>query len=194
MKSTLLNMVLSLFGITLIASAGVAGVYELTKEPIAAAKSAAVRESLTMVLPEFDKSEMESVTVDELPIDIYTASMGGEVVGYAVQSATKLGYSGLITMMVGVDPEGELLNVSVLSHNETPGLGGDIDNDNNSLIFSVQGKSLEAIDDLRVTKDGGDVDALTGATITSRAYIDVIKRAYSALSEQALVKKGGSNE
>ncbi len=194
MKSTLLNMVLSLFGITLIASAGVAGVYELTKEPIAAAKSAAVRESLTMVLPEFDNSEMESVVVDELPIDIYTATNGGKVVGYAVQSATKLGYSGLITMMVGIDPDGELLGVSVLSHNETPGLGGNIDNDDNAVIYSIQGKSLEAIADLKVTKDGGDVDALTGATITSRAYLDAVKRAYSALLEQALIKRGGGNE
>ncbi len=186
-------MVLSLFGITLIASAGVAGVYEITKEPIAAAKSAAVRESLTEVLPKFDNNEMISTTVDELPIDIYTATQGGEVVGYAVQTSSKLGYSGLITLMVGVDPEGTLLNVSVLAHNETPGLGAEMDSEDNNLIMSVQSKEKMQIEDLKVTKDGGDVDALTGATITSRAYIDAIKRGYRAL-DAYLAQKGGANE
>ncbi len=182
-------MILSLFGITLVASAGVAGVHEMTKEPIAEAQRVAVEMSLMAVLPEFDSSEKESLTVDDLPIEVYTATKDGEVVGYAVQSCTKLGYSGLITLMVGVDTEGSLLGVSVLGHNETPGLGAKMVDEGNSLVTGVMGKNLTDIDRLRVRKDGGDVDALTGATITSRAYIDAIKRAYSALLEQALMTR-----
>ncbi len=191
MKSTLLNMILSLFGITLVASAGVAVIYETTKEPIAAAQQAAVELSLTNVLPAFDESVKEVIVVDDFNIEIYTASMGGEVVGYAVQSATKQGYSGLITLMVGISPADEVLGVSILSHAETPGLGSKMCDEGNPLIESIGGKSLETTN-LTVKKDGGDIDALTGATITSRAYGDAVARAYKALK---LVKeKGESNE
>lgn len=184
-------MILSLFGITLVASAGVAVVYEITKEPIAAAQQAAVELSLTEVLPAFDGNTKQSVVVDELPIEVYTATNGGEVVGYAVQTATKQGYSGLITMMVGISPANEVMGVSILSHAETPGLGSKMCDEGNALITSVKGASLESFN-LSVKKDGGDVDALTGATISSRAYCDAIARAYAALK---LVKeKGESNE
>lgn len=182
MKSTLLNMILSLFGITLVASAGVAVIYETTKEPIAAAQQAAIELSLTNVLPPFDKSEQQELTLDELPIVVYTATKGGEIVGYAVQSATKQGYSGLVTMMVGISPSDEVLGVSILSHAETPGLGSKMCDEGNSLITSIEGKSLSTLN-LHVKKDGGDVDALTGATISSRAYCDAVTRAYTALKQ-----------
>lgn len=187
-------MVLSLFGITLVASAGVAGVYEITKEPIAQAKRAAVELSLKNVLPEFDDNEVVSITVDDLPVEVYTATKDGQIVGYAVQSATKLGYSGLITMMVGIDPEGELLNINILSHNETPGLGSKMTDEENSLIKSVKGTPLTKIEGLKVKKDGGNVDALTGATISSRAYLDAIARAYVALVDNVLSGEGSKNE
>ncbi len=181
-------MILSLFGITLVASAGVALVYETTKEPIAVAQQAAIELSLTNVLPTFDETQQQSLTVDDLQLEVYTASKGGKVVGYAVQTATKQGYSGLFTLMVGISPEDKVLGVSVLSHTETPGLGSKMCDEGNSLIESIDGKSLDKID-LRVKKDGGDVDALTGATITSRAYCDAITRAQKALE---LVKEKGA--
>lgn len=180
MESTLKNMILSLFGVTFLASTCVALVYMVTKEPIQAAEQAAIELSLTNVLPSFDMSEKSSLMVDDLPIDVYTATKGDKVVGYAVKSSSKSGYSGLITLMVGIDPSSKVLGVSVLSHKETPGLGSKMTEANNSLIKSVKGESLSKID-LRVKKDGGDIDALSGATITSRAYGDAIKRAYTAL-------------
>lgn len=185
-------MVASLFGITFIASAGVGLVYQVTKEPIAQAAEAATREALTKVLPAFDQTTMESTTIDDLPVDVYTAkSSGGDVVGYAIKSMTKQGFAGVIEIMIGFTPEGEVVNVNVLSQSETPGLGTLMTEDGNPLLLSIQGKRLSDVD-LRVKKDGGDVDALTAATISSRAYIDAVSRAFKAYKNET--KGGGHNE
>lgn len=193
MKSSIKNMILSLLGITFVASASVAVIYQLTKDPIAQAKQAAVELSLQEVLPSFDQNTKVSLVVDELPVDIYTATKGGEVVGYAVQCSTKIGYSGLFTLMVGVNPDFEVLGVNVLSHSETPGLGSNMTVADNALISSIRGRSLETLD-IRVRKDGGEVDALTGATITSRAYGDAVMRGFKALKDLLINEEGRDNE
>ena len=169
MKSTLLNMTAVLFGITLVASAGVGFVNMITVEPIAAAKEAATLAALNEVLPAFDATTTEELTIDDMPITVYTATAGGSVSGYAVQSMTKQGFGGVVRLMVGFTPEGEVVNVNVLEQTETPGLGTKMADD---------GK-------LAVTKDGGDVDALTAATISSRAYVDAINRAWMAYKSVA---------
>ncbi len=179
MKSTLFNMVAVLFCITLVASAGVGGVYQLTAEPIAAANAAAVTEALRQVLPPFEETSEEELLLDEMPIRVYTARESGNVVGYAVKSMTKSGFGGAISMMVGFDPTGKILNVNVLSQAETPGLGTKMAEPENVLLRSVQGKNPAEMN-LKVKKDGGDVDALTAATISSRAYVDAVARAYNA--------------
>lgn len=180
-------MVLSLFGVTLICSASVALVQWVTLEPIAEAQLKATNEALAVVLPEFDKSTMQSEEVSGCPVDIYTATNGGEVVGYAVKSMTKLGYGGVITLMVGIAPDGALLDVSVLGHSETPGLGSVITKPDNVVLQSIKGKVLTG-KDLQVKKDGGEVDALSGATISSRAYIDAVERAYVAVDKELTSK------
>lgn len=184
MKSTLLNMVAVLFGITLIASAGVGLVNMITVEPIAAAEKAATVTALEQVLPPFDESIPEQLTIDQMPITVYTATQGGNVVGYAVQSMTKNGFAGVIRLMVGFSPDGKVLNVNVLSQTETPGLGTKMADEGNPLLGSVQGRKLDEMKlvdgRLAVKKDGGDVDALTAATISSRAYVDAINRAWMA--------------
>lgn len=189
MKSTLLNMTAVLFGITLVASAGVGLVNEITKEPIAAAKEAATIEALKGVLPEFGETKTDELTIDEMPITVYTATNGGETVGYAVQSMTKQGFSGVIRLMVGFTPAGEVINVNVLEQTETPGLGTKMADEGNILLGSIQGQNLEQkklVDGkLAVRKDGGDVDALTAATISSRAYVDAINRAWMAYKSVA---------
>ena len=95
MKSTLLNMTAVLFGITLVASAGVGFVNMITVEPIAAAKEAATLAALNEVLPAFDATTTEELTIDDMPITVYTATAGGSVSGYAVQSMTKQGFDGV---------------------------------------------------------------------------------------------------
>jgi electron transport complex protein RnfG len=178
MKSSLKNMVLVLFCITLISSACVGFVNMITEEPIAEAKVAAVKAALAEVLPEFDATEKSEHTADELLIIAYKATKDGEVVGYAVESATKSGFSGLVRLMVGFDTKGTVLNVNVLEQAETPGLGAKMTEESNPLVESVKGKSAPQFN-FKVRKDGGDIDALTAATISSRAYAEALARAYS---------------
>lgn len=189
MKSTLVNMTAVLFGITLIASAGVGVVNMITEEPIALAKEAATKAALTQVLPAFDTTEEKALTIDELPITVYTATKDGNVAGYAVQTMTKQGFNGVVRLMVGFTPDGEVVNVNVLEQSETPGLGTKMADEGNVLLSSIQGQNLEnkkLVDGkLAVKKDGGDVDALTAATISSRAYVDAVNRAWMAYKSVA---------
>lgn len=189
MKSTLMNMTAVLFGITLVASAGVGAVNMITAEPIARAKEAATVEALNRVLPAFDATTEEVLTIDELPITVYTATNGGEAVGYAVLSITKNGFGGAIRMMVGFTPDGGVFNVNVLEQAETPGLGTKMADEDNVLLGSIRGKQLDRMQlvdgKLAVRKDGGDVDALSAATISSRAYVDAINRAWMAYKSVA---------
>ena len=184
MKSTLINMVAVLFVITLVASAGVGYIYQLTAEPIAQANKQAEQEALLQVLPEFDATTVKALTIDQLPVEVNIATKQGEVVGYAVKSQTNSGFGGNIVMMVGFDTAGTVLNVNVLKQAETPGLGTKMAEPGNVLLLSVQGKNPAEMN-LAVKKDGGDVDALTAATISSRAYVEAIKRAYNAYNEVA---------
>lgn len=179
MKSTLVNMVAVLFTITLVASAGVGYVNMITVGPIAEAKAAATQSALRAVLPPFDRTETTELTLDELPVAVHTARSGEAVVGYAVETASKNGFSGMIRMVVGFDATGRVLNVNVLEQNETPGLGTKMADEGNPLFASFEGRNPGEMK-LAVKKDGGDVDALTAATISSRAYVDAMARAYAA--------------
>ncbi len=189
MESTLKNMVAVLFGITLVASAGVGVVNMITAEPIALSKQAATTAALTEVLPSFDETTSEELTIDEMPITVYTATKGGVVAGYAVQTMTKQGFSGTVRLMVGFDTDGRVVNINVLEQTETPGLGTKMCDEGNPLLGSVKGQLLEEkklVDGkLAVRKDGGDVDALTAATISSRAYVDAVNRAWMAYKSVA---------
>lgn len=203
MKSTLKNMTAVLFGITLVASAGVGAVNMITAEPIALAEQAAKVEALKGVLPAFDATTPETMKIDEMPITVYTATSGDEVVGYAVETMSKQGFGGAINLMVGFTPAGEVINVNVLKQTETPGLGTKMADEGNPLLASIQGQNLaqkQLVDGkLAVRKDGGDVDALTAATISSRAYVDAINRAWMAYKSVATgeaatdVASGASN-
>lgn len=180
-------MFLSLTIICVVAGAILAGVNMYTTGPIAASKAAALEQAIKEVTPEFDNKPTEdaymAVTADGDSLKIYPAMKEGKLVGAAVESNTKKGFSGEIKVIVGFGNDGKLLNYSVLQHAETPGLGAKMQEwfrmDKNKQ--SVLGRSL-ADGELKVTKDGGDVDAITAATITSRAFLNAINRAYSAFS------------
>ena len=208
MESSLKNMVLVLFTITLLSSAAVGGVYMLTKEPIAQAKVAAVNEALKQVLPEYEATTSQDIEVNALPIKVHTATVADKAVGYAVESNSKNGFGGEVRLMVGFDTEGTILNINVLEQKETPGLGTKMADEGNVLLASLKDKNAAQIN-LTVKKDGGDIDALTAATISSRAYAEAVAVAYEAFkvacgwqteagdvatgaSKQA--EKGGENE
>ena len=187
MKSTLFNMVAVLFSITLIASAGVGAVNMITADAIAEAKAIATKQAIANVLPEFDSSEQSEQTIDDMPIKVYTATKGDDVVGYAVESMTKDGFGGVIRMMVGFTVDGKINNVNVLEQAETPGLGTKMCDEGNALLSSIQGRNSWEVE-FKVKKDGGELDALTAATISSRAYYNAVARAYQAYAVAAGAK------
>ena len=187
LQSTLPNMLLSLTAICLVAGAVLAGVYEVTKDPIEAAKIAELNAAIKAVTPDFDNDPSAeaymAVTGEGDSLKIYPAKQGDEFVGVAVESNTKKGCGGEIKVIVGFDQAGKLLNYSVLQHAETPGLGAKMQDwfrmDKNKQ--SVLGRSIPD-GGLKVTKDDKEngVDAITAATISSRAFLDAINRAYRA--------------
>lgn len=179
MESSLKNMVLVLFTITLLSSAAVGGVYMLTEEPIAQAKVAAVNDALKQVLPEYEATTSQDIEVNALPVKVHTATVADKAVGYAVESSSKNGFGGAVRLMVGFDAEGTILNINVLEQKETPGLGTKMADEGNVLLASLKGKDAAQVK-MTVKKDGGDIDALTAATISSRAYAEAVAIAYEA--------------
>ena len=158
-------MLLSLTGICLVAGAILAGVNQFTAGPIAVAKATALEEAIKAVAPEFDNKPTEdvymAVSSDGDSLKIYPAKKGGQVVGGAVESNTKKGFSGEIRVIVGFDMDGKILNYSVLQHAETPGLGAKMQEwfraDKNKQ--SVLGRTIPD-GGLKVTKDGGNVEKI----------------------------------
>lgn len=173
-------MILTLFVITLVSATALSVVYDMTKGPIEESKKAKTVAALAGVLPGFDNNPAENVktiSMDGLPAKVYTAQKGSEAVGYAIETITKNGFSGEIKLMVGFLPDGEIKNVEVLEHNETPGLGSKMTDPGNPLIVSLEGKNPADLK-MQVKKDGGDIDVITASTISSRAYTDAVDRAY----------------
>lgn len=185
MESNLKNMVLVLSTITLIAAAAVGGVYMLTKEPIATAKALKTSSAIADVLPEFDNdpaAEAQTCQIDGTDVQVYPAKMGGQTVGYAIETFSGNGFAGKVGLMVGFDKKGKIRKISVLEQKETPGLGDKILPEKSD--FSVQFEGSDpATMKLAVKKDGGDVDAITASTITSRAYVEAVAKAYALWCE-----------
>ncbi len=185
-------MVMTLGVITLVSATAVGVVYNATKEPIEAAKSAKTKNALAQVLPGFEgEPRLDSVDVNGVPAVVYTVSKGGRVAGYAVESVTNKGFGGDIRLMTGFTPEGEIIKIEVLGHNETPGLGDKIEGKKSSFSVQFQGKTPDKDFRMSVRKDGGDVEAITASTISSRAYIDAVKNAWAAL---LAVRDGAQSE
>jgi electron transport complex protein RnfG len=182
-ESNLKNMFIALLVITFIASASLGGIYELTKEPIAAAKLEKKNNAIRQVIPEFDNIPTDDVykkAVDGDTLYFYPGMKGGEPSGTAVETFSNLGFSGEIKIMVGFLPDGTINDVAVLEHKETPGLGEKMERKKSDWSIQFQGKNPESFR-LMVKKDGGDVDAITASTISSRAFCDAVTRAYETL-------------
>ena len=185
-KSSFMNMTLCLLAICLVCSGLLAGVYALTKEPIDAAAKAKNEAAILEVLPETAVTIEEERTVD-FEGATYTYNLAydekGEVVGCAINVAP-VGFGGPILIKVGfqVNPQtGQhvIWNTKVLSQAETPGLGAKCVES----AFASQFKELDpAANKLSVKKDGGDIDAITASTITSRAYVSGVATAVNVLA------------
>ena len=179
-ESNLRNMLFALLLITLVASASLGGIYQLTKEPIAAAKLEKKNNAIKQVIPEFDNSPTSEVykeAVNGDTIYFYPGRKGEELVGTAVETFSMLGFSGEIKVMVGFLPDGTINDVAVLEHEETPGLGDKMERKKSEWSLQFQGKDPGDFR-LMVKKDGGDVDAITASTISSRAFCDALAKAW----------------
>jgi Na+-translocating ferredoxin:NAD+ oxidoreductase subunit G len=180
LESNLPNMVIVLTVITLLASFLLASVYGITKTPIALAKEQKKELAIKNVLPVFDRLENDSIN----GVLIYKGYQDNSWVGTAIESSSKNGFSGEIKLMVGFDATGAIYNYSVLEQKETPGLGTKIvdwfrtSKNNQSIIGKHIAKGL-----LKLSKDGGEIDAITASTISSRAFLEAVNEAYSVLSQ-----------
>jgi len=189
-ESTFLNMVVTLFLVTGIAAGALGFVYEFTKGPIAEAKAKAQAEAITQVLPEYDElGETFKVPAEEGgdSLEFFPAYKNGELIGTAIKTYTKKGFSGLITIMAGIDNEGNFSGYSVLEHEETPGLGSKMDvwfSNPEKPNQNVIGKNPETTS-FKVTKDGGEIDAITASTITSRAFLEALTLAYESYKKES---------
>ena len=182
MKSSLKNMILVLSIITIVAAVSVGGVYILTKDAIAIAKDSKTAEAIKQVLPQFDKQEKQTIVVDEIPVNVYKATKNSKIVGYAVEAFDKNGFSGMVKIMVGILPDGSISKISVVEHKETPGLGDKIEPAKSDFSKQFEGKSTDNMN-MAVKKDGGDVDAITASTITTRAYCRAVEQAFETLTK-----------
>jgi electron transport complex protein RnfG len=180
-ESTFFNMVSTLIVVTLVAAGLLGSIYALTKEPIRLAELKKKNEAIQVVVPGFDNEpsqEVKKLFMDGDTLYFYTARKGDEVLGTAVETFTNLGFSGEIKLMVGFDQEGTIIDIAVIKHAETPGLGDKMQKDKSDFSVQFMGKNPAQFK-LAVKKDRGDVDAITASTISSRAYCDAVQRAYN---------------
>jgi len=174
MESTLMNMVLSLSLISMAMVGGLGYVYKITKGPIEMADKQKEVTAVTQVLPSFDNDPIKQKK-DIEGLTFYMATKGGLPVGCAVKTFTTKGFAGRFDLMVGFKPDGTIRNIVVLDQKETPGLGAKMTDS----AFSNQFKEKNIANfKLKVKKDGGQVDAISAATISSRAYCDGVQKAY----------------
>lgn len=179
-------MVLVLTGVAVVTGAILAYVNHVTEEPIKAQKEKTLADGIKSVMGGGDLKVVKTDTVrqndakgKELTYIIYqTQDANQKDLGAAVESTTG-GFGGNLKILVGFDPEGKILGYTLLEHAETPGLGAKADK------WFQKGQKGDIIgknpkEKLSVSKDGGQVDAITASTITSRAFLLAVNNAYSA--------------
>ncbi len=187
LASTLPNMLLSL-GIVTVGSGAILGVmYQVTKEPIERQAREAQLTAIRDVAPPFDndpEAQADTVQVGDHTCIVYPAMQDGKLVGAAVKASTMEGFGGEIVVMAGFTADGTVKDYRVLQQAETPGLGTKMETwfRDPTAARSVIGKN-PATTTFTVSKDGGDIDAITAATISSRAFLGVMRDAYEAYQE-----------
>lgn len=200
LESSLTNMVLVLTGVAVIMGGVLAYVNHLTEGPISEQKAKALSDGIKTVMCVDDLDVAAPVEVKqndakgkELTYIIYPAKdKQGNDLGAAVESTTG-GFGGDLKILVGFDPEGKILGYTLLEHAETPGLGAKADK------WFQKGEKGDIIgktpsEPLTVSKDGGQVDAITASTITSRAFLLAVNNAYTAYKATPADGETGATE
>lgn len=176
----ILRLALTLLVVTSVVAAALAGVNSITKDRIAAIKLANTQAAIEAVLP--GGGEETAFTDDTgLVSKVYVSE-----IGYAIE-VTPAGFGDVVDLMVGVSHEGQVLGISVIDHAETAGLGA-VAAAQTAAGEAFRGQFVGMEGTLAVTKDGGEVDAITGATITSRAITKGVNAAISCAAGMEVAK------
>ena len=204
LESNILNMALVLTLIAVVAAGLLAWVNNVTTGPIEAINNATIENGIkSVILGDRDIQFTVEAPVEQDGFVFHNVNdMNGNLIGTAVESTDKNGFGGALKVMVGFDPEGVILGYTVLEHSETPGLGAQADGwfrqksaevkeqpvavnvllgapekpGNHNIIGMNPGDDM-----MIVSKDGGDVDAITASTITSKAFLRAVNAAYKAV-------------
>lgn len=183
--STLPNMIISLGSITIIAGALLGWMYSITKEPIE--KQAILQQQLAIaaVAPPFNNNPEEDkweTSVNGDKFTVYPAYENGVLTGAAVKGCSMNGFAGEIVVMCGFEADGTVKDYRVLQQSETPGLGTKMETwfRDPEGARSVIGKNPSTVS-FHVSKDkGGEIDGITAATISSRAFLETMRNAFEA--------------
>lgn len=178
-KSTLFNMTAALLCIAVISALSLGYVYQITKEPIARAKDKKTLDAISEVVGDFDNNPFAEKTEIIAPngkykLELYPARQNGIITSVAIKSFSDNGFGGKVELIIGMLMDGTVTGYKVIEQKETPGLGTKI----TEKKFSEQFIGLNAYrDKIRLKSDGGKIDAVTGATISSKAVIEAVKKA-----------------
>lgn len=195
LASTLPNMILSLTVITVAAGALLGWVYTITKDPIALQVAQQQKAAIADVAPAFDndpEADKWETSIDGNIFTVYPAYDNGSLAGAAVKGESMNGFAGEIVIMCGFEADGTIKDYRVLQQAETPGLGSKMETwfRDPSAARSVIGKNPDNTS-FHVTKDsGGEIDGITAATISSRAFLETLRNAFEAFKEFKNSKSG----
>jgi len=183
-ESSFLQLALPLTLVSAFAGLILAVVFSKTVAPIEAARAQKKQDAIVNVLPGFDipNGRIEKTCLydnDKDSVCVFLAYSDTQLFGAAVETYTHKSFSGTFTLMVGFDKDGKILQIQVLQAHETPGLGDNINNEKSNFAQQFIGKSPASFK-LDVVSHGGDIAAITAATITSRAYCEAVERAHHA--------------
>lgn len=183
MKSTLFNMIFVLVLVCAVCAGFLAWTHQMTLAPIAKAKDNMQLEAIAEVIDgDFDNNPFEEKIIlkgskKRESFEFYPAKKDGKYIGVALKTYSNRGFGGRIEMIVGFFVDGRINKFKLISHKETPGLGTKV----------MEDKFMHQLEDfnprygvLKVRQDGGDVDAVTAATISSRAVLSGIQKAFNA--------------
>ena len=185
LDSTWYNMLIVLTAIAVIAGAALGYANELTSGPIAENKARQLADGIKAVM-NTDEVEVQRVDTGGASVVYHTSQ------GVAVQAKDANAFGGTLTILVGFDAKGTILGYQILETSETPGLGAKADK-----WFQKDGKGNiigmnPGQNNMTVKKDGGEVDAITASTITSRAFLRAVNEAYAAMAPQAEDAQSGA--
>lgn len=180
-------MLIVLTIVSLTSSLALGLVYEYTKGPIAAARLAKQVKAVDEVVPPYNNNPVQEKFKAAVPgtsdsLECFPARQDSVLTGMAIRTFSSKGYSGEIWLMAGFEKDGTIRNLIVTDHKETPGLGSKMTEPR--FLQQFLGKN-PATFTLKVKKDGGAVDGITGATISSRAFCQAVQVAYETYQQQS---------